>query len=55
MPGFKRYIYTIFCLILLQGSDFAQTPAETPQNPQADTSKTIHFGDLIDVDVVGFD
>lgn len=50
MLEFKPYIFTFFCLLWLQGFAFAQTPAETPSNPE---NNTIHFGDLIDVDVVG--
>lgn len=53
MLVFKPYIFTFFCLLLLQGFTFAQTPSETPPNAEAEASKTIHFGDLIDVDVVG--
>lgn len=47
---FKPYIYTFFCLLWLQGLVHAQTPVPTPPNPE---NETIHFGDLIDVDVVG--
>jgi len=50
MLEFKPYIYTFFCLLWLQGFAHAQTPQPTPANPE---NETIHFGDLIDVDVVG--
>jgi protein involved in polysaccharide export with SLBB domain len=53
MLVFKPYIFTFFGLLLLQGFVFAQTPSETPSNPDAESSQIIHFGDLIDVDVVG--
>jgi protein involved in polysaccharide export with SLBB domain len=51
MLVFKPYIFTFFCVLWLQGFVFAQPPSETPPNPE--TTQTIHFGDLIDVDVVG--
>jgi protein involved in polysaccharide export with SLBB domain len=50
MLEFKPYIYTFFCLLWLQGFVHAQTPQPTPVNAE---NETIHFGDLIDVDVVG--
>jgi len=53
MLVFKPYIFTFFGLLLLQGFVFAQTPAETPPISDAESSQIIHFGDLIDVDVVG--
>lgn len=53
MLEFKPYIFTFFCLLWLQGYVFAQTPVQTPPAPENNNSKTIHFGDLIDVDVVG--
>lgn len=56
MLRFLRNIFTIFTLLLLQSYAFAQTPVPTPpessQQPKS-VSETIHFGDLIDVDVVG--
>lgn len=53
MSEFKPYIFTFFCLLLLQGFVFAQTPVATPPDGETEANKTIHFGDLIDVDVVG--
>jgi len=63
MSEFKPYFFTYFCLLWLllllpplHISVFAQMPEPTPTNAAAtetDASKTIHFGDLIDVDVLG--
>ena len=53
MLEFKPYIFTFFCLLWLQGIAHAQTPAQTPPASETDNTKTVHFGDLIDVDVVG--
>lgn len=49
MRVFKPYIFTFFCMLWLQGIAFAQTPAPTP----ATETNTVHFGDLIDIDVLG--
>ena len=51
----------MFCVLFLQNPIFAQTPTPTPESVSINTSSNnsippvnlIHFGDLIDVDVVG--
>jgi len=56
---FYQISYTLLCIVLLQSSFSSQTP--TPELVSANTSpdaeiiqaNLIHFGDLIDVDVVG--
>ena len=49
----KHYRIWLFllCILLSQSSGFAQIPAQTGESKTQE--KLIHFGDLIDVDVVG--
>lgn len=53
MLGLKRYILIIISAVWLHSFPCAQTLAQSAPNPQIDGVRTIHFGDLIDVDVVG--
>jgi protein involved in polysaccharide export with SLBB domain len=50
MLKFRRHLFFLSCLLLLQAANFAQTPENVlPPMPES----KIHFGDLIDVDVIG--
>lgn len=58
---FYQISYVLLCILLLQCAVFAQTPTPTPEIVSINNSSNniltpanlIHFGDLIDVDVVG--
>lgn len=58
---FYQISYFLLCILFLQGASFAQNPTPTPETIAANISPEIsdappslvHFGDLIDVDVIG--